>query len=144
MAWQTGEAMSCPSRESPRPSLPVWPLRQQSVIATDRTYWCSCATEKPLSQPGTASHTTESSGERELGGVKVKNLPDCNPDKPEGKAAKTSRQGGWMKKPESPSGKCDAERKEHCKHAHAHLWHYRQTLTYALIRTRSTTQTCIS
>ena len=44
-AWQTGgatawlirEAPSWPARESPRLRLPVWPLGQQSVIATDQT-----------------------------------------------------------------------------------------------------------
>ena len=37
--------------------------------------------EKLLSQPRTASHTTESSGgEKVVGGEKVKNLLDCNPD----------------------------------------------------------------
>ena len=31
--WPIREAPSLPSRESPRPRLPVWPLGQQSVIA---------------------------------------------------------------------------------------------------------------
>ena len=58
MAWQTGEAMSWPSRESPRPNLPVWPLGQQSFIATDRTYWCSCVTEKPRPSPSQGPRVT--------------------------------------------------------------------------------------
>ena len=36
-AWPIREAPSWPARESPRPRLPVWPIGQQSVIATDRT-----------------------------------------------------------------------------------------------------------
>ena len=89
------------------------------------------------------SHTTESSGERELGGVKVKNLPDYNPDKPEGKAAKTSRQGGWMKKPESQAESVMLKGKN-IANMHTCNTIGKPANPNILIRTRSTTQTCIS
>ena len=35
--WPIRDAPSWPARESPTPRFPVWPLGQQSVIATERT-----------------------------------------------------------------------------------------------------------
>ena len=73
----------------------LWNFRY-SVLANECTVLVlrSCVAEKLLSQPRTASHTTESSGgEKVVGGEKVKNLLDCNPDKPEGKAARTKSLG---------------------------------------------------
>ena len=92
-AWPIHEAPSWPSRESAESArLPVQPLGQQSVIATDRTQWCSCAAEKSLSHPGTTSHSLwKWRDSYEVS--KVKNLPDCNHDKPEGKTARTGKMG---------------------------------------------------